>query len=107
MNISELAGNETTMKPEEVLKDGLEVETEEEIQPEKSSFNWSALHDFLFKPTGPGPISEYKDHPLNFNQSNGLAQILRGLTGLFTDLGYALVDIVVGGYRWAHENKGE
>lgn len=51
---------------------------------------------FLKAPTGEGSIEEYLQHPMNFNESRGMARILRGLSGMFDNLNYALVDIVVG-----------
>lgn len=51
---------------------------------------------FLSAPTGDGAIEDYLDHPMNFNNSKGVARIIRGFTGMFGSLNYALVDIVLG-----------
>lgn len=50
--------------------------------------------------TGPGPVSDYREHPANFDRSDGLAQAIRGLTGLVGDLDLAVVDIALGAWRW-------
>lgn len=60
---------------------------------------------FLMAKTGQGSISEYIDHPLNRKQSEGMAQALRGFTGMFGALDYAVVDIVIGGFKVMQENK--
>ena len=46
--------------------------------------------------TGPGTIESYIDHPLNASRSRGVAQILRGATGLAGDLDLAVIDIGLG-----------
>ncbi len=46
--------------------------------------------------TGPGTIESYIDHPLNTTKSHGVAQILRGATGLAGDLDLAVIDIGLG-----------
>lgn len=51
---------------------------------------------FLKAQTGEGMVEEYIQHPLNFNSSKGMARVLRGLTGMFGSLSYALVDVVIG-----------
>jgi|GEM_PF-2650180 len=63
----------------------------------------------LFSPTGPGPVSDYYDHPFNINESKGVARIIRGLTGIAGDLNYAIVDITLGAvevYQEGHRKKG-
>lgn len=63
---------------------------------------------FLMRETGPGPIEDYLDHPLNAKRSRGLAQVLRGATGLFGEgLRAALADIVIGGISFMHERRLE
>ena len=52
--------------------------------------------DILKGPTGPGAIDDYIDHPMNFNKSQEVAQLLRGFTGLAGDLKLAIIDIVFG-----------
>jgi hypothetical protein len=46
--------------------------------------------------TGEGPISSYRNHPINFTGDDGGARLARGLTGLFENLNLAVVDLVVG-----------
>lgn len=60
--------------------------------------------DFLTE-TGEGSVEEYKDHILNFNKSKWLARILRGMTGIFGSLNYALLDIVIGIFEGLNERK--
>ena len=62
---------------------------------------------FLFAETGEGSIDDYVDHPMNFNSSKGLAQVLRGLTGMFFDLKLAIIDIVLGSFKMVMEGKAE
>ena len=52
--------------------------------------------DFLRTPTGAGSIEEYIDHPLNADSSRGVAQMLRGFTGIAGDLKLAILDIALG-----------
>ena len=53
--------------------------------------------------TGPGEIDDYLSHPMNFDGSNGIAQVLRGATGLFGSLRLAVLDILLGVVRWTRE----
>ena len=59
---------------------------------------------FLFAATGPGAVDSYINHPLNFSQSVGLGQVIRGLTGFLGSLEYAVVDLVIGLMRWRAES---
>lgn len=91
--------------PETTLKNMIENENlnsepqAEEMQqptdPQPKSINLG----FLQTKTGSGDIADYIDHPMNFRHNEGMAQILRGLTGLFDDLDLAIIDIFVGAYR--------
>lgn len=62
---------------------------------------------FLTAKTGPGSVSDYVDHPLNFSHGEGLAQVLRGATGMLGELDLAIVDIGIGSFRMAREGKGK
>lgn len=55
--------------------------------------------------TGEGSIEQYIDSPLNFERSRGLAQILRGITGLLGNLDFAIVDVLVGAFNYLKEKK--
>lgn len=55
--------------------------------------------DFLKTKTGPGSVSDYIDNPLNFNNSESVAQILRGITGYTDDLNLAILDIAFGMFK--------
>lgn len=61
---------------------------------------------FILSETGPGPIEDYVDHPLNFKGSKGVAQILRGATGMAGNLNYAIIDIGLGLVQVTKEGKG-
>lgn len=64
---------------------------------------WSKL---FTAETGPGEIEDYVTHPLNPAHSTGLAQMLRGMTGLFgKSLRLALADIILGGARFVMERR--
>ncbi len=61
--------------------------------------------------TGPGEVEDYIQHPLNFGKSAGVAQVLRGLTGLAAAFGVAslrlaLLDIGLGFWRMARRPAG-
>lgn len=58
------------------------------------------LPAFLRAKTGSGDIKNYMEHPLNFDKSEGLAQVIRGFTGMFDALDLAIIDIAVGFFRW-------
>lgn len=61
---------------------------------------------FILSETGPGPIENYVDHPLNFKGSRGVAQIIRGATGMAGTLNYAIIDIGLGLVQVTKEGKG-
>lgn len=63
------------------------------------------LPEFLKAKTGAGAIENYIEHPLNFGKSKALAQIIRGLTGMWGALDYAIIDIVMGALNFA-KGKG-
>lgn len=60
---------------------------------------------FLQAKTGEGSIEDYIDHPMNVGRSKGLAQLIRGFTGLFGALDLAIIDIVVGLMQFTKEKK--
>lgn len=82
---------------------GQEVPPVEEVLEERQS-PFEAVFDVLRRlfgtQTGPGQIGDYVDHPLNFDGSMGLAQILRGLSGFAGELKLAVLDIGIGWFRW-------
>jgi len=78
----------------------------EQPQPESSGMGFD--FSFLLKPTGPGDVEDYLQHPLNAKRSKGLAQALRGATGLFGDgLRAALADMFFGGMEYMRERRVE
>ena len=64
---------------------------------------FSGVMDLFRVETGPGDISDYIDLPLNFDHSEGLAQVLRGASGFIgaNFLRSAILDLVVGFWRWS------
>lgn len=65
---------------------------EDVIQPKRSFIDFEKIK----AQTGAGDLSEYKNHPLNWNQSKPVARIIRGFTGLLGELNFAVVDILIG-----------
>jgi len=82
-----------------IREENLEVN---ESIPEKRSINF---FDILKSETGEGNIDSYKNHPLNFNNSNGVSQILRGATGIFGNLNLAILDIMLGIFQLFIDKK--
>lgn len=88
--------------------------TDEQIAPETAAATPAGdapnggrfrIPEFLKAKTGEGSIESYLDHPLNFVKSKALAQIIRGLTGMFGALNYAIIDIVMGSLNFV-KGKG-
>lgn len=79
---------------------------QEEVHQEQNNRVNEMMQKVLTAETGPGSIGDYLNHPLNFNKSQGLAQILRGLTGLGANLRLAIIDIGLGALRFSKERKG-
>lgn len=92
---------------QEVKSPSLEMET---IDPMDNAGEPSRANEMFNKvltaETGDGSIGDYIDHPMNFNKSQGLAQILRGLTGMVGNLNLAIIDVVMGALRFSREKKG-
>ena len=80
---------------------GESEETERNAEPVPEPEAW--WKRILTAETGPGPVSDYRDHPLNPGASVGCAHVLRGLTGIFGSLNLALADVAVGVVRWVSE----
>jgi len=79
-------------------------EYEEEAQAPKVNID---LKEILTRPTGEGEISDYINHILNFNKSEEMARILRGLTGFFQkSFNFAVLDIIIGTYQLMAKTKG-
>jgi hypothetical protein len=76
-----------------------------EYTPEPSKIQ-VLLNKVLTAETGEGSIEDYIQHPMNFKNSKGLAQMLRGFTGIIGNLKLAIVDVVFGYLRFSQE-KGE
>lgn len=60
---------------------------------------------FLKAETGAGSIEDYIEHPLNFDGSRGIAQILRGATGIAGSLNLAVIDIALGAIQVLKDKK--
>lgn len=63
--------------------------------------------DFILAETGEGSIENYIEHPLNFKGSKGIAQMLRGFTGVCGSLNYAIIDITLGAFETIKEGRAE
>lgn len=85
-------------------KEVLQEEIQEEIQEIDTTGRGLNLN-FLMAETGEGSIDLYLEHPININQSKGLAQVLRGATGLFGSLNLAIIDILIGLMNYSKEKK--
>ncbi len=85
-----------------------EENTQEEMSQEvteKQKLNFDL--SFLQAKTGEGTIDEYLEHPMNIAKSKGMAQLIRGFTGLFGALDLAIIDITVGLMQFTKEKKVE
>jgi hypothetical protein len=71
----------------------------EENNPKITSSPERSFFDILKTKTGEGSIESYMENPLNLNHSQGLAQILRGLTGFVGALDLAILDLIIGGFK--------
>jgi len=83
------------------------LENVESMQVEAPSNAGEGIKDFFEKvlkaDTGEGSIESYIEHPLNFSKSEGLAQVLRGITGIFGNLELALIDVLMGFLKMSKE----
>lgn len=68
-------------------------EASEQMEPARPSWK---LPEWVKAQTGAGEITDYLNHALNFNHSRPLAQLIRGLTGMFGAMNYAVIDIGMG-----------
>lgn len=96
----------TAIEEKDLIQDDLE-EILEDPQPQPSARIGDFLPDFsiLAAKTGDGPIEDYIDHPLNTKGSRGMAQMIRGFTGIAGELDYAIIDIALGAFQYAKEGK--
>lgn len=83
-----------------------EVEETGAYEVEQPSRMSGFLDKVIHAETGPGSIGDYLEHPMNFNQSKGLARILRGLTGIIGNLSLAIIDVALGALEFSKEQKG-
>jgi hypothetical protein len=104
MNIEELAKNfDPASMGEGVFVEKEDMQESQAAAPAAPGF----LEKLLNAKPGPGSISDYKEHPLNFRKTDGLAQVVRGVTGLAGDLERAFIDVVFGLLREIWEVKKE
>lgn len=88
----------------------LETKSEEVVIPpagEVQEQRVFQIPEFLKAKTGSGSIESYIEHPMNMGKSEPFARILRGLTGMFNSLDYAIIDIVIGGFQFIKKTKVE
>lgn len=91
---------------EQTMSEVPQMPVEFEEMPQQQSRAAEVFGKVLTAETGEGSIGDYIEHPMNFNNSKGLAQIIRGVTGLLGNLNLAIVDIVFGALRFSKEKKG-
>lgn len=93
--------NEMIDSFDEVLDEGSDG-----VQEESSSSSFfESMKELLSSNTGDGEVDEYISHPLNFNKSKAMARIIRGLTGIFGNLKYAIIDVILGVIELSKEKK--
>lgn len=81
---------------EEINDDLMGVKEEVPHVPQQHIVEKPSIVEMLKTPTGEGTIEEYLIHPLNFNESKGMARVLRGLTGFLGNINLAIADIIIG-----------
>lgn len=54
------------------------------------------IMEFIKRPTGEGDVNEYINHPMNYDGTREVGQVIRGMTGLLGALNYAIIDIGIG-----------
>jgi hypothetical protein len=86
--------------------DVIDIPIEHETMYEQPSKTNEMFNRVLTAETGEGSIGDYIDHPINFNNSKGLAQIIRGLSGILGNLNLAIVDVIFGALRFSRERRG-
>ncbi|MFV0516770.1 MAG: hypothetical protein ACK5MV_05185 [Aminipila sp.] len=79
--------------------------TTEPQQPQFRLTDFLPNIDFILAETGEGNIENYIQHPLNFKSSKGIAQMLRGFTGICGSLNYAIIDITLGAFEIMREGR--
>lgn len=97
----------TAIEEEELTFDDLGEYMEVDPQPKANTRLSDFLPDLsiLTAKTGEGSIEDYINHPLNFKGSRGMAQMIRGFTGIAGELDYAIIDIALGAFQYTKEGK--
>ena len=90
---------------QEILEGEIPPVGEPETEQDETQGRGFSLPQWIMAETGDGPIESYIEHPLNFNQSRGFAQILRGLSGILGNLKLAVIDISLGVLQVLKERK--
>lgn len=80
----------------EVDFDGLDQGSNPTPTGEERGENGQSILDFLKSRSPEKNLNQYEGHALDFDNSESTRRLIRGLEGLFDDLNYAVVDIVVG-----------
>lgn len=96
--IDQVIGEETVASATEEIQD----------RPEKEMEEKQSIFDILMVETGPGDFKDpvYMEHPFNFNNSEAMARIIRGLTGIVGELRLAIIDILIGSYQFFGGKNG-
>jgi hypothetical protein len=91
MSIDEFAVNDGIENPTPMYKAAMGDFQKDEPTPPRFQ-----IPEFLKAPTGAGAVEDYINHPMNIKKNEHFARVLRGLTGMFNSLDYAIIDVVIG-----------
>jgi len=75
----------------------------------KTQSKTQGILDYVTATTGNGSLQEYQDTPVNPNNSEGVAHIMRGVSGLMGKKidDWALIDILQGAFKFSKEHKSD
>jgi len=86
-----------------------EIEEAEDLEEPIEEIKIPLWRRIIEADSSPKPISEYINHPLNFDQSISTARIIKGLEGIVGNLDKAIVDVAIGiiqkVYEWISKPK--
>ena len=76
---------------------------------EEQKGNSDGIIKYLTASTGSGGLEEYQDTPLNPDNDEGLAQIIRGLSGLASRKvdDFAVLDIGLGAFKFLRPDENQ
>jgi hypothetical protein len=78
-----------------------------EIVAKNNKFSWikEKFLTCLRSKSGEGTITDYKNNSLNVNNDENIAQILKGLSGMFGNINSAVIDIIMGTINYFKSKK--